>query len=466
MPVSSQNRAFRSMKSASPVTILTLLFALMRPTGAQDWQFECIDSTLGPAHHHRMVLDQQNLPHIFFYNSDNGHLMQYYKSDSEWNLVDYSVLFVPEGIDVDSDDGFHLSQGGENVVYYMFTNQDTTYLDTIYVGNIPTLFSGIRIGNNGLPHIIAVSYDTGVIFHIKKENYIWEVEQVLTFFPYLAGLSVSIDSSDAIHLGLTGNIPVAVGYAHDDPDWFYSVLVDGGAYGNVRIDLGAAQRPALTYNFHYTGGGFHQALLEFNGSSWDTTFFDTSFSSTSALPFAHDPNNRPHLILYKGEEPPENSAMIHTYRTNNSWLYDTVMVGPFLPQDFCADSESDLHLHLSGVDHRGLYYGKRNISTRIQDHPVPIESNIEILECYPNPFNDNLTMVVRVNEGTRELGINVIDLQGRVVKKLKYGLLRENHLTIMWDGTNHFNETVASGVYFIRIADGTNSKYMRVVLLR
>jgi hypothetical protein len=328
------------------------------------------------------------------------------------------------------------------------------------VGNIPILFSKIRIDNNGIPHIIAVSYDTGDVFHITREDSIWDVEQVLTFFPYLAGVSTKIDSSNTIHVALTGNIPVAVGYAHDDPEWSYSVLVNEGAYGNVKIDLGLGQRPALTYNFYYPEGELHQALLEFNGSSWDTTYFDTSFSSTGALPFAYDPDNRPHLILYKGGEPPENRAMIHTYRMDNSWSYDTVAVGPFLPQDLSADGESNLHLHFSGVDGRGFYYGIKDLSTGIHDYPVPIKRDFEVLNSYPNPFNT--ATVIKYNlPSLANVTVEIYDLLGRRIEELVQAEQQAGYHQITWDAGDK-----SSGVYFYRIQAGEYSETKKMLLLR
>lgn len=205
----------RKSKKSLSLILLLLLTPLAYP---QDWQLECIDSTMGPSHHRRMILDQQNLPHIFFFSLDTGHLMQFYKIDSGWDLVDYGIYFIPQGLDIDPEGSFHLTQGGENVVYYMFTNQDTTYIDTIYVGIAPYLTSRIRIDNSGIPHIIAGAYDTGQIFHIMREDSAWRVDQVLTFFPYLVELSMRIDIFDNIHLAMAENLPGSVGYAHDNPD--------------------------------------------------------------------------------------------------------------------------------------------------------------------------------------------------------------------------------------------------------
>src|SRR4030067_3875412 len=108
---------FTPMKLPVPAAVVILLLAFVQPTHPQDWQFECMNSTLGPSHYRRLILDQQNLPHIFFYNSDNRHLMQFYKSDTGWNLVDYGILFVPEGLDIDTGGNFHLCQGSENDGY-------------------------------------------------------------------------------------------------------------------------------------------------------------------------------------------------------------------------------------------------------------------------------------------------------------------------------------------------------------
>ncbi len=441
---------------------LSLIFLLLLTPSAypQDWQLECIDSTMGPSHHRRMILDQQNLPHIFFFSLDTGHLMQFYKTDSGWDLVDYGILFIPQGLDIGPEGSFHLTQGGENVVYYMFTNQDTTYIDTIYVGIAPYLTSRVRIDNSGIPHIIAGTYFTGQIFHIMREDSAWQVEQVLTFFPYLVELSMRIDIFDNIHLAMVGNIPGAVGYAHDNPDWFHLVLSDSSINGNINMDLEANQRPAITFNYNSPGGGTKQGFLEFNGSSWDTTFFDTTFGGTEALPFAYGTDNTPHLILYIGGYPPEDRAMIHAFRVQDSWLYDTLAVGPFMPHGLGADSQSSLHLHYSRTDNRGFYYGIKDLSTGTHDYPVSVNRDFEVLNSYPNPFNASTVIRYSLSQPS-DVKIDIHDILGRRVETLIQEEQQAGNHQVMWDAEN-----ASSGMYFYRIQAADHSETRKMMLLR
>ena len=73
---------------------------------------------------------------------------------------------------------------------------------------------------------------------------------------------------------------------------------------------------------------------------------------------------------------------------------------------------------------------------------------------YPNPFNPVTEVAFNLERGGRAV-VDVLDLQGRVVRTLLSADLPAGPARVAWDGTDDVGRTVASGTYFARLrADG------------
>jgi len=87
------------------------------------------------------------------------------------------------------------------------------------------------------------------------------------------------------------------------------------------------------------------------------------------------------------------------------------------------------------------------------------------LAATPNPFNPR-TEVYFFLSAVGRVEIDVFDVRGRLVSKLIRGDYPAGQHSVMWEGTDSANRTVASGVYYLRMTspDGVND--MRVTLVR
>jgi aminopeptidase N len=72
------------------------------------------------------------------------------------------------------------------------------------------------------------------------------------------------------------------------------------------------------------------------------------------------------------------------------------------------------------------------------------------LNVHPNPFNDGTTISFENNEGGN-VTLEVYDVSGARVRVLHAGALTPNYYEISWDGKNDSGQSVASGVYFVRL---------------
>jgi len=118
---------------------------------------------------------------------------------------------------------------------------------------------------------------------------------------------------------------------------------------------------------------------------------------------------------------------------------------------YCGWNIDDVVIY--AVPHVGIE-GGGGPSPVLQLHPV-----------YPNPFTSEVTVPFTV-PGTGEVGMEVYDLSGRMVDSLSLGELAAGNHAAVWSGTDSGGQRMGSGVYFVRIFSGSDSRNVKVVLVR
>jgi len=114
---------------------------------------------------------------------------------------------------------------------------------------------------------------------------------------------------------------------------------------------------------------------------------------------------------------------------------------------------------LMATDTTSLYVDPSGIEDQVPN------ATTRLYESYPNPFKTDVT--VRYSLAERQpVTIRVFDVQGKLVQTLVRETRPRGMQTIRWDGTNHFGERVASGVYFYRMETAGFDMTKKVVLVR
>ncbi len=85
------------------------------------------------------------------------------------------------------------------------------------------------------------------------------------------------------------------------------------------------------------------------------------------------------------------------------------------------------------------------------------------VNCYPNPFSDEVTIELNLAEDT-ELEVEVYNQLGQKIKTIatKQHLTPVNHRRY-WNGENSSQQRVSSGIYYVRILIGENSSFKKIV---
>lgn len=98
--------------------------------------------------------------------------------------------------------------------------------------------------------------------------------------------------------------------------------------------------------------------------------------------------------------------------------------------------------------------------TSIDEPRVDLPSAFTLEPGYPNPFNPEAIIPVKVDQAGL-LVVDVVDIQGRVVMELLRAQVQPGRQNILWDATG-----LRSAVYFIRARMGSDMQTIKMTLLR
>jgi hypothetical protein len=89
----------------------------------------------------------------------------------------------------------------------------------------------------------------------------------------------------------------------------------------------------------------------------------------------------------------------------------------------------------------------------------------QLLGVHPNPFNPTATITFSIPSPQR-LRISVYDLEGRLVKRLRDGMLAPGLHDERWDGRDASGRSVASGMYIVRLQAEDAIAAQKIILAR
>src|SRR4030042_1095724 len=133
---------------------------------------------------------------------------------------------------------------------------------------------------------------------------------------------------------------------------------------------------------------------------------------------------------------------------------------------FLTDTTLMLNVQKPGVYYWGVYAEdpekletrcsevfQISISTGVEEEKKTLPDDFSLDQNYPNPFNP-LTTIQYSLPGTETVHLWVLDIQGRVVRRLVEEKQPSGRYSVIWDATDDRLMPVASGMYFIRIEAG------------
>ncbi|MCK4410124.1 MAG: T9SS type A sorting domain-containing protein, partial [Candidatus Eisenbacteria sp.] len=115
--------------------------------------------------------------------------------------------------------------------------------------------------------------------------------------------------------------------------------------------------------------------------------------------------------------------------------------------------------------------GHQDVYTSIVDTTfvgVPDDGAVAVLHLFPpspNPSRGDALLHL-LAPPARAVTVTICDISGRFVRELRAVPGTDGTCSVVWDGTDGAGQGVASGVYFVRAADGASAATEKLVHLR
>lgn len=161
-----------------------------------------------------------------------------------------------------------------------------------------------------------------------------------------------------------------------------------------------------------------------------------------------------------GEDGSINDLTLHTIVKSNSGNYE-VQTGQVLNID--PGSNTDWIYAVIVAD--GSEGSNYNYALSFTDGTKNTNTNFTILRQFPNPFNNSITIKLKVIT-PQNIDLVVYDMLGRKINTIFSGYLSDGNYEYLWNGVNTHNEKVSSGVYYISAVSDNRQEWKKITLIK
>lgn len=230
-----------------------------------------------------------------------------------------------------------------------------------------------------------------------------------------------------------------------------------------------------------------------NGEIHEYHFTSSAVEPVSLTLVWTDPPGTPPLASLNPTDPMlVNDLDLRLEEATVGWLYEPWILDPANPSaaasrgDNVRDNVEQVEVtsipasdYIVRVSHKGTLEGGLDQSYSLvssrplsSSPPATAAENLTPLgptnrkaSAHPNPFEESTTIEFEIAQTTR-VSIEVYDVQGRAVRTLEGGVVRESGLQrVTWDGRDSSGARVPAGVYLIRVEAGPDRFTKKAVLV-
>ncbi len=138
-----------------------------------------------------------------------------------------------------------------------------------------------------------------------------------------------------------------------------------------------------------------------------------------------------------------------------------------------ATSFGDARLYLvstnAGQSYAPLIEGGRTAQPLRGLDPAVASLRLRLSPNYPNPFNSSTIIefeIHGISDAQRGVELTIFNTLGEVVKNFHVGTASDGTQRLEWDGRNDGGKVQPSGVYFLRLNDGSATTMRKMTLLK
>lgn len=245
------------------------------------------------------------------------------------------------------------------------------------------------------------------------------------------------------------------------------------------VDLPSHQMSAVVNNKIYVFGGILNSILrnisylDLNNYSWNELEVTLSKPRAAGVALAH-PNGSEIILIGGKNEESEALRLVETFNIDDfstsekreltfarsehtAVIYKENMIFVFGGKNVANEIVNQVE--------RISFEELNNVTTTIENQNLYIFKDFDLQGNFPNPFNPKTDIIIRIYD-SQYLEINIYDIQGRKIKSLYNSSITRGKHNITWDGTDDFNRSVTSGIYFYTVSSGKVTKTNRMLLIK
>lgn len=261
------------------------------------WHFKVVDTTDGVGGYAALALDNNDLPHISYYDYNNGDLRYAHFDGSTWLITT---------VDSNGDVGQYTSiavdvNGHPHISFYDVTNTGLKYasfdgVDWVIqpldgAGDVGQ-YTSLALDSSEAPHIAYYGST-----HLKFAHYTGSAWQITTVDNSdLVGkyASIALDNADRAHIGYYDEANRDLKYAYfDGANWQKQAIdTEGAAGAHASLVFDSTDQPYIAYIVTDTIKTAH-----YNGASWQFDTLPGFASNQNAVSLGLDSTDHPAVVV-------------------------------------------------------------------------------------------------------------------------------------------------------------------------
>ncbi len=285
-----------------------------------NWEIGIIDNSGNVYNNISTAFDSNNYPHIsyqdFTNNLTNSNLKYAYYDGTHWiyETVDSNgKVGSYSAIALDENNYPHISYYDQtnDTLKYAYFDGTTWHRETVDSGG---LFTSLALDKNNLPHIGYHDFDNRSLKYAYFDGTSWHTD-IVDNDGYVGGyLSLALDRNNHPHISYFDYTHSRLKYAYFDGITWQKTIVDnlGGMFSSIALD--SYDYPHISY---YSSG---LKYAYFDGTSWHTDLVDNSRNVGKDSSIALDTYNHPHISYYDED----NKNLKYAYYDGTNWHIETV----------------------------------------------------------------------------------------------------------------------------------------------
>jgi hypothetical protein len=265
------------------------------------WQIETIDSTSPPNSfaYTSIAIDSSGHPHISYYDSGDQALKYTRYDGSQWQTTVVDLTVFSNGktsLALDSADHPHISYGGNSELRYAHWNGSSWEKTTIHSQNATGQYTSLALDSNDRPHIAFQDGGNANLLYAHWTGSQWTIDVIDNAITWGHNASsIVVDDSDVPHVAYNNTNTWTVNYAYLTAGGTWSIdSVYAGRVFDTSLALSSGATPHVIFVNQNTDDLEHRW---WGGSSWQSETVDrgATIGNYASLAMAPTAPYTPHV---------------------------------------------------------------------------------------------------------------------------------------------------------------------------